>query len=313
MLGQMKLRDLELVRIVCAAGGFSNAARQLGTTQPTLSKSIARLEQELGVSLFDRADGNARPTMFGRLVADRAASVLSAVSSLERELKQWTQGNAGQLRIVVGSATRRRPLPQVLDYLSRNHPGLRIEVKIESGAAIADGIAKGRYDVAFSYAGNALEFGDLLRIKLFSDRRVFAMRPDHPLATTKEISLEDFLTYPVAGLGVTPALRQLLGTLTDKQDQNLHAFAADDSDLVCDKLSASNFVASGPSFLFESYVRRGLLIMRSAHALPDLDYWMLTTTDSWKSPIIRNVAEAAKITPRSHTLIDASMGAMEAL
>jgi MFS family permease len=56
---------------ICRAGSFSGAAHALGISQPTLSKSIARLESKLGIKLFERTNANARPTVYGQFVPTR--------------------------------------------------------------------------------------------------------------------------------------------------------------------------------------------------------------------------------------------------
>ncbi len=60
----MELKQLEIVRAICAEGSFGNAALRLGVTQPTLSKAIAKLERELDVELFDRS-GSAMSASIG--------------------------------------------------------------------------------------------------------------------------------------------------------------------------------------------------------------------------------------------------------
>jgi len=84
----MELRHLEQILEICRAGGFSGAARRLEISQPTLSKSIARLETQLSVKLFERNGGAARPTAYGAFVAQRAEALLQGVAALSRDLEQ---------------------------------------------------------------------------------------------------------------------------------------------------------------------------------------------------------------------------------
>lgn len=290
----MKLRDLEIVRAVCAEGGFSGAARKLGLTQPTLSKAIAQLEEQIGARLFERGDGFARPTLLGQFVADRAEAVLLSMDSLERELREWVTGGSGKLRIGVGGATRIRPLPQILDFLAETYPAVAVDIRIGVGAAIAEGVARGRYDLAFSYSGNALDFGDLLRIKLFDADFCFVMRPGHPLADRATLTREEYLAYPMASLGVTPAMRQALGHVTEKQERNLTAFISDDIDTICRRVMKGDHLGKGPDFLFAEHVARGELIAKAVDDLPGYECWLLTTVDKWRMPVIQRIADMAK-------------------
>ena len=74
MVAGMDLRHLEQIVAICRAGSFSGAAKALGIAQPTLSKSIGRLEAKLGIQLFERTNANARPTVYGQFVADHASA-----------------------------------------------------------------------------------------------------------------------------------------------------------------------------------------------------------------------------------------------
>src|SRR5690349_19090983 len=79
---RMELKHLEQIVAICNAGGLSKAARILRISQPSLSKSIARLESQLGIKLFNRTDGGATPTIYGRYIADRSAGLLSTAAAL---------------------------------------------------------------------------------------------------------------------------------------------------------------------------------------------------------------------------------------
>ena len=110
----MDLRHLEQIVAICRAGSFSGAAKELGIAQPTLSKSIGRLEAKLKIQLFERINASARPTVYGQFVADHASTLLQSVTTLGHELEQMAKGEAGLLRIGVGPATRLHPLPKVM-------------------------------------------------------------------------------------------------------------------------------------------------------------------------------------------------------
>ena len=133
----MELRHLEQIVAICRAGSFSAAAKALGISQPTLSKSISRLEAKLGVQLFERSSTNNRPTAYGQFVADHASSLLQSVTTLGHELEQMAKGEAGLLRIGVGPATRLHPLPKVIGKAARAFPRLQRVTSCRRGKARA--------------------------------------------------------------------------------------------------------------------------------------------------------------------------------
>lgn len=288
----MELRQLELILLVIKEGGFGAAARRAGLSQPTLSKVVARLEAELGVPLFERDSTAARPTPYGQFLADRAQELLGMVNDTERELREWASGESGKLRIGFGPATRLRPLPQVLERLGATMPHLRLELRQMSGPALARGVANGRFDLAFSYAGNAAAFGDLLRIKMFDEAVVVAARPDHPLWQRARLDAATILDFPMAGTGLVASFFEWAGPMRADQQRNAEAFITDDARQIPEMLVTGNFVARGPAFLFADAERAGLI--RCEPLDGRFEFWMLTTHARWRSPLIQRVAALAQ-------------------
>jgi DNA-binding transcriptional LysR family regulator len=176
----MELRHLEQILEICRAGGFSGAARKLQISQPTLSKSIARLESQLSLKLFERTNGAARPTAYGAFVAQRAEALLQGVASLTRDLEQLARGEEGRIRIAVGPATRVKPLPQLMRLVAVRFPKLQVETVQETGTGVLKALSEGRVDIAFGYSEHAARYGELIRKKLFEDTIVLAARRGHP-------------------------------------------------------------------------------------------------------------------------------------
>lgn len=290
----MDLKQLELVRAICREGGFSNAARRLGMSQPTLSKSIARLEAGLGVRLFERTGGAASPTAYGLFLAERADDVLTSMESIARELHDWASGDSGKLRIGIGPATRVKPLPTILTVIRQAFPDLQLQIRQLAGPALAEAVVDGRFDIAFSYAGNASHFGELLRIQIFSDDIVAAARPDHPIFDVDAVTPAALLRYPIASLGVVASFREWLGILTPEQQRNVEAFICDDDELMRQQLIDTDYVAHGPAFLFADDIAAGRLRSRSIEWPERFECWMLTTRAHWRSPIIKTIADLAR-------------------
>lgn len=105
----MNLRDLEYILAVMETGHFGRAAVACHVSQPTLSGQIKKLEDELGVTLFERGRGGARPTDTGRAIAQEAQKALRAATEI-REIAQAAQDPyAGEFRLGL--------IPTVAPYL----------------------------------------------------------------------------------------------------------------------------------------------------------------------------------------------------
>ena len=300
----MDLRSLELIATVCSAGSLSAAARSLRISQPTLSKSIGRIERELGVRLFDRSGGSARPTALGEFVAARAEPLLQAASSLTREIQHHLQGESGRLIIAAGPATRVHPLRDIIRRAAAAFPSLRIETRQVRGPEAARGVAEWLYDIAITNPETAEPYGDLIRVKLFEDRLAAIVRAGHPLISATELDAPALLEYPIASFRIGRYLRKRLGKLDSAQEDRLHAFLTDDSELLRDYILASDAVAWVPRYILSDELVHGEALELPVSGNAPFECWLLTTPGHWTSPVVqaiagfaRNAASAMRIAP----------------
>lgn len=290
----MELRHLEQILEICRAGGFSGAARKLEISQPTLSKSIARLEAQLSLKLFERSSGAARPTTYGAFVAQRAETLLQGVASLSRDLEQLARGEQGRVRIAAGPATRIKPLPELMRRLAVRFPKLHIETVLETGPGVMNALQDGRVDIAFGYSEHAARYGELIRKKLFEDQVILVARPGHPLLAHRDIGPAELLRYPVALPSVLPGVERWAGELGREEQENLRAFISDDYGLIIQRALDTDAVALGAAFLFHEQLADGRLVEVSTTLKLTYACWMLTTAERWHSPLVKSIAELAK-------------------
>lgn len=290
----MELRHLEQILEICRAGGFSGAARKLQISQPTLSKSIARLEEQLSLKLFERSNGAARPTAYGAFVAQRAEALLQGVAALSRDLEQLARGEEGRIRIAVGPASRLKPLPELLRRIAVRFPKLHVETIQEKGPDVIEALQSGRVDIAFGYSEHAARYGELIRKKMFEDAILLVARPGHPALELREAGPRELLKYPFALPSVLQGVEQWVGEISREEAENLKAFISDDYALVIQRALDTDSIALGASFLFAEQLADGRL-QRISSTL-DMTYacWMLTTAERWRSPLIKAMAELSK-------------------
>lgn len=290
----MELRHLEQILEICRAGGFSGAARKLQISQPTLSKSIARLEAQLSLKLFERNGGAARPTAYGAFVAQRAETLLQGVAALSRDLEQLARGEEGRIRIAVGPASRLKPLPELLRRISVRFPKLHVETLQETGPGVMTALHEGRVDIAFGYSEHAARYGELIRKKMFEDAIVFVARAGHPALGLADAGPRELLAYPFALPSVLPGIERWAGETTREESENLRAFVSDDYAVIVQRALDTDTIATGPSFLFEEQIRNGRLQVVSSTLDVPYACWMLTTAERWRSPLIKAMAELSK-------------------
>ncbi|WP_289296472.1 LysR family transcriptional regulator [uncultured Reyranella sp.] len=290
----MELKQLEHLVAVCTTGSFSGAAKRLRISQPTLSKSIARLEKQLGVKLFDRTGGSARPNVYGHTAAEHAAAVLAGVERMSQQLEQLARGEAGSLRIGVGPATRIKLLPEVVRQVGKAFPDLQLEARYDDVAALMRSLRMGSLDLVFCYFEAPDELSDFIRVKICDDRRIAVVRPRHPALRQAPLTPEMLLRYPIASVGAVPSFRKWLGAVSARAARNMNAFVSDDYALLKTRPLESDYVALGPRFVFERELRDGTLVELKLRLEIGYECWMLTTESKWRSPVVKKVADFAR-------------------
>lgn len=297
----MELKQLEHLVAVCGAGSFSGAAKRLGISQPTLSKSIARLEKHLGLKLFDRGGGSARPTVYGHAAAEHAAMLLAGLARMSEQLEELARGETGSLRIGVGPATRIKLLPEVVRQVGKTFPELQLQARYDDVQTLMRSLRMGSLDLVFCYFEAPDEQSDFIRVKICDDLRIAVVRPRHPALCQAPLTPEILLRYPLASVGAVPSFRKWLGAMSAKAARNMNAFVSDDYALVKSRPLESDFVALGPRFVFEQELRDGTLVELKLRVEIGYQCWMLTTEAKWRLPVVKKVADFARAAMRRKT------------
>lgn len=178
------------------ARNFARAADALNLTQPSLSRSIALLERELGVPLFDRGRTGVSPTAYGRLLLEAGATLVGGEVELRRQLQLLGGLEAGRLVIGAGPYASETSVATAVVRLMNAHPRLRIEVVTTGPEEILDRVLAGAFDVGVADLGSCTE--RRLSVQAFRRHEVLlACRPGHPLAGKRNPGLAEILAFPL--------------------------------------------------------------------------------------------------------------------
>ena len=152
------------------------AARRLGMAQPPLSQSIARLERELGVRLFDRANRRLALTRAGAAFLDEARSSVLHADAAFALARSAEHGVAGEVRIGFVSAALYEHLPRRLAHLRQMLPGVQPKLLELSTNEQLDALAEGVIDIGFAHP--PLGTGDRLDVMEFPAEASVVVLPD---------------------------------------------------------------------------------------------------------------------------------------
>ena len=142
----MEIRQFMYVSMAAECGSFTKAAEKLFITQPALSSYISKLEEELGVRLFDRSVTPLGLTYAGEKYLAYARDILRQADGLEREIRDISNHLAGRLRLGFPSERIVYMLPLILPEFQKRYPGIRVETMTGSGKRLMEALLAGDAD-----------------------------------------------------------------------------------------------------------------------------------------------------------------------
>ncbi len=168
---------------------FRLAAEACHVAQPSLSAQVQKLEENLGVILFDRSLRPIEPTEIGREVLEHARLVLAEVERLESLVQERTGEMSGELRVGILSTLAPYLLPAVMTSFSERYPDVALDVQEMRSDEIIDAIRRDILDVGL-IASN-VSATDLNEVPLFEESLVGYVSRGHPLYERREIRVQD--------------------------------------------------------------------------------------------------------------------------
>lgn len=174
------LRQLQYLVAVAETGRFSEAAKRVNVSQPSLSAQVARMEEELGVTLFERATCGALLTPKGADILARARAILRDVEDLRASARQESEDLEGLVRLGVLPTIGPYLLPLATRQLHARFPQLRFSVREERTMDLKAHLHSGEYDTIISMTDDMAGTSSL---PLFEEKLWICIAPDDPLAT----------------------------------------------------------------------------------------------------------------------------------
>lgn len=275
--------DWTLVRSFLAvldSGSMSAAAKRLGLQQPTLSRQVAALEDQLGAPLFERTGRGAAPTEMARLIADDARSMQDGADRLRQRLTRRQTQSTGDVRITTSQVAASYLLPPVIAALQVAEPGLRIELAADN--AITN-LLRREADIAVRMARP--EQGSLLARQIADIPIVACAHTDYLSRAGAPVHALDLLKHRLVGY--------------DRDDTLVRAFAAADLPIrrehcvarTDDQLAYGRLVAAGVGIGFvAAYNLRwlpGVVQVLPDMPVPPLPCWLAVHREIRGNPLVR--------------------------
>lgn len=185
----MRIRQLEAFRATVITGTITAAAKSMRTTQPTVSRMLIQLEEEIGIPLFRREKGRVVLTNEGMRFYHRVDEVFTSITSLGRVAEDLRRATFREVRIISTPALAMTVVPDLMKQLVTLHPDIRAKLITLDNNSYFGVNVETEYDIVL---GHRIGFETTMeQITLAEVDFVCVLPEDHPLATRETILVED--------------------------------------------------------------------------------------------------------------------------
>ena len=204
----MDTRQLAAFCIVVERRSFSQAADQLGVTQPAVSLQIRSLEKRLGLQLLDRSGRRVEPTEAGRRLYRSAQRLLALEEQLLAELGEEVEGElTGRLELGASTGPGGTVIPVALAEFQQHHPGVHVALSVSDTQRVIEQVA--RREVELGVVGAVRRHRGVVFEPFFRDEVVLAVPRGHRFAS-RSVSLDELRAEPIVLMQEGAGVRQVI-------------------------------------------------------------------------------------------------------
>ena len=279
----MEFHELVTFSTIIKHGSFSKAAQILGYSQSAVTIQIKKLEEELGVQLFDRLGKSVYLTEQGKRFQKHVENILTTAEIARKELQQSDSPN-GSLHIGTIDSICASLLPDLLTAYHAGNPEVSVSVTTDTPAALLEMLANNEIDIL--YITDA-EINDMRFRRLFhhAEQVFFAVNARHPILQEPPASWEEFLRYPFILTEKGASYRNVLEYLLSLRKLEISpAFESNNTDLMLRMVRNGGGIAFLPEYAMEEDLAAGRLVKLS---IPEFEVtvWrqLLVHKDKWIS------------------------------
>lgn len=214
----MKLYQIDYLLEVCKYGSFSKAADALLVSRPAISRAMKDLEDEFGVTIFQRTTTGVVPTEAGEIILDKSKKISHLLEELRSEvgaLKSCEDDRNDHLLHIGISFTARCCFLPFLSEFWRVNPDIQMQLTDLSDAFVDRGFLNPDYDLEIALSDDR-EYEDVAYLEIEESILSFCCSKKHPLAGRSHVSIMDIKDEPLVGLNYLEEQRNLVIALFDR-------------------------------------------------------------------------------------------------
>lgn len=262
----MNLRDLQYFVVLAKTRHFGEAAKQCFVSQPTLSMQIKKLEEDLGILLFERDNKRVMLTRAGEQLAARAQQILAQVTAMKEMAASFSDPLSGDLRLGAIPTVAPYLLPLVMPEIQQALPKLKVWLIEDKTHRLIDKLQSGEIDAAIMAAPILADFSSQ---PLYDEPFYFACAAQHPLSAIKTIKLEQLAELPIMLLEEGHCLRdQAIALCQSVKAETRADFTATSLETLKLMVQANMGVTLMPALAARSLTENGLKLIPFDYPAP---------------------------------------------
>ncbi len=266
----MEMYQLRYLVKAIELGNIGRAAEHLNVSQPAISRSFKRLEEEVKAKLFIRTPAGVKPTEFGEALFIHAKSILNQTTLALSEIESIKEGQRDQVKVGVSDTLHSVIVADLIELWKRKHPLIDLSIDRDIAYNLLTKTRAAEVDFSIS-TFEGLNFGaDLAGEEIFTDKLFVYVRSGHPLARKRRVSLHDIASSEWAILGLGERVTDFLDVHFSMRGLPAPRLGLRASALptIRSALLGSDLVAILPRYFIQADVDKGHVVKLS---LPELE------------------------------------------
>lgn len=192
----MNIEQLEYVAAIAKTGSISIAAEQLHVSQAGVSKSLSKLEKELGIELFKRSRVGCTPTRRGEVIIEKISEILAKIEEIKEESQIESSLLQGEVRFSVGPNFM-AILSRSIVHFKKDYPKVKLDIISKNSEDVVQDLKEERTDLGLIYLDTHPEnqVKDLVMQEILKSRMVVCVGRQSPLASKESLTPQDILGH----------------------------------------------------------------------------------------------------------------------
>ena len=194
----MKLNQLKVLIALADGQGIAGAAEQMHVSKPAITKTIANLEDELGVELFDRSKYRLRPNKYTEKLLTRARAICAEHDQAIRDIEWLKERDQHIVRLSGSLGTLPVLIPKALQLAHQHEPGLTLDIIGDANAPFSQkfkDLREGKFDLLISAIDESIDLGELHFEQLMTIQISIIASKNHPIRQLSRPTLKDVSDY----------------------------------------------------------------------------------------------------------------------